>query len=734
MPLATQPDVVERIRKADDPGTIVRVALEASLDLVGAERGLVALVDRGNARLYSAFAIGLGDGESIALRPARLAAKDPLFAVARDGAPAVFGPDALARPPLSRLRRLGLAAAVAVPLVSDTVVSPCLSAGRCLSSQCLVRERTASASPDEEWVRRVSAACVRGTAMRARGVLVLDASRLPGGERRRELDDIAQAAGRSLQRFPETFVARPDLPARQVEEEWIRRAFGAVADPLLVVDAQGKVRFANGHARRLFFARPSDSEGRRRAVDFNRMLVEAWVASYLKLRESERTRELSLVDPEEGSELLFELLTSTAHNTLTRETGTVVVMKDVSDIRHAVEELESTLQKVGAEREAARRERDQLTLVLEGIDQPIVVAEPSGPATEGVLAGGVGEIVRMNRAAKRLLQASRGASERERDLVRRNDAIVTSLLSQASIAGGGSSAEVSLADPPTGDARASAATVGVARDRLGSAAAVVCVLADLSELRELERRRVEQQLFESEKLAATGRLAASFAHEINNPLEAMKNALYLLVQGHRQDDPHQQYLKIIHEETDRISGIVRMILGFYRPSILREPTDLNAIVKDVIELMRQQMRQARVVCHAALDPGLPQIVASPDQLKQVFLNLLLNATQAMPTGGEIHLTTRRARQEGAAREATGFVGSDAVVVEVRDDGAGLAPEAQVRLFEPFFSTKKSGTGLGLWVCREIVQAHGGTIRLASRPSAGTTVTVVLPIEAKERAA
>src|ERR1044072_7312819 len=171
--------------------------------------------------------------------------------------------------------------------------------------------------------------------------------------------------------------------------------------------------------------------------------------------------------------------------------------------------------------------------------------------------------------------------------------------------------------------------------------AAVSVMQDVSRLRELERRRMEQILFDSEKLAATGRLAASIAHEINNPLEAIKNSLYLLVNKTRADDPNFRFLAIAKKEPERVSRILSQMLGFYRPTASMAATDLNALIEEAESLVDKHLRQRSVRLHNDLSPKVPKVRASGDQIKQVILNLLLNAGDAMPDGGgTIYVSTQ----------------------------------------------------------------------------------------------
>jgi len=502
-----------------------------------------------------------------------------------------------------------------------------------------------------------------------------------------------------------------------IQEEWLWWALNSVPDPVVLSDEQNEVLLHNAGAERLFQSGPDDSPGKRRAIELNNFLLSAALSSQTLDQGVALGRELTLVDPIEGDELLYEMITRPATNLRTGERGVVSVLKNVTDLRRAAEEVRRTLAELQGAGEEARQERDRLNLILENVANPIVVTDPAG------------QFILMNQPAERLLQLSEQPLTARAATTYRANTKFSSFLSQlgldpASVRRG----EIELADPETGEPLTMSVTATEVRDELGTVTAVVSVLQDLTKIRELERRTLEQQLFESEKLAALGRLAATVAHEINNPLEAILNALYLVVSHTSEDDPNRRFLDIASGETKRVSGIIRQMLGFYRAGATTVPVDVNAILQDTLVLLDHQLRMHHVTVQAVLDPNLPAANGSPDQLKQVFMNLILNAQEAMPVGGALNIATRPSK--GTDMD---FLAGSYVLVQIRDSGTGVPEEHLPHIFEPFYSTKRKtrGTGLGLWVSLGIVQNFGGQLKVRSRLGRGTTFTVALPFGVRD---
>jgi PAS domain S-box-containing protein len=234
-----------------------------------------------------------------------------------------------------------------------------------------------------------------------------------------------------------------------------------------------------------------------------------------------------------------------------------------------------------------------------------------------------------------------------------------------------------------------------------------------------ERHNAQQALVQAEKLAITGRLAASLAHEINNPLQTVIGCLGLAEEslaGHKELAP---YLQLSMEEIQRAAGIVEELRNLNRASnpADREPTALPVLMERVLTLSEKKCTDQGVAVdlYVAEAPEKDLVVlAAPDRLHQVFLNLILNAVDAMPDGGTLNLAV------------TPTADPLGVALDFRDSGIGIPPEAMDELFNPFFTTKENGVGLGLYVAHNIVEDHGGTIEIESELGVGTTFTVWLP--------
>lgn len=252
----------------------------------------------------------------------------------------------------------------------------------------------------------------------------------------------------------------------------------------------------------------------------------------------------------------------------------------------------------------------------------------------------------------------------------------------------------------------------------------------------LQNSQVYERMKERDRLAALGQMAAGLAHEIRNPLGAIKGAAQFLqpVAGLHSSDVGtsggtKEFLDIIVEEVNRLNKIVSQFLDYARPYRGEQrPLDVNDVVRKTLQLFSKEHEAQSIEVVSNLSEGLPPVRADAEQLLQVFLNLSLNALQAMGRGGHLFVSTsiRRATWRGAAAAF--------LEVRFRDTGAGIPPNDLKNLFIPFFTTKEKGTGLGLPISQRIIENHGGTIEVRTQPGAGATFTVLLPVESDAYAA
>jgi signal transduction histidine kinase len=242
---------------------------------------------------------------------------------------------------------------------------------------------------------------------------------------------------------------------------------------------------------------------------------------------------------------------------------------------------------------------------------------------------------------------------------------------------------------------------------------MLTVIRDLT-----DRKRSEELLIRSEKLSAIGQLAAGVAHEIRNPLTALKGFTQLLSAKY-PETPH--YFNIMANEIDRITLIVNEFMTLAKPHFTQfncEP--LEPILQSVISILETQAILLNVELKVSYDQTSPLVYGNVDQLKQVFLNIIKNAFEAMPKGGEVTLSVTTMED--------GYVH-----IQIKDEGSGIPEELIKRIGEPFLTTKEKGTGLGIMISTRIIEAHKGTLQLSSVPNEGTMVEITLPVQDKQLA-
>ena len=257
-------------------------------------------------------------------------------------------------------------------------------------------------------------------------------------------------------------------------------------------------------------------------------------------------------------------------------------------------------------------------------------------------------------------------------------------------------------------------------DAEGKPAGVIISVRDVT-----TEKKLEQQIIQSERLAAMGQMIGGFAHELNNPLTSILGMAELLQETERSEAARKQ-LSILHKEARRAAEIVQNLQYFARPPAPgRSQVNLNELVQRIVQMQAYPLRKSNITVDFLPEPAIPAIVADPNQLMQVFLNLLLNAEQAI----------RETREKGTIRIRIGRK-PDSVWMVFQDDGPGITPENLEHIFDPFFTTKRPGrgTGLGLSICKTVLREHGGNIEVTTAPDGGAVFTITLPVTASESSA
>jgi PAS domain S-box-containing protein len=663
------------------------LTLDTATSGLGYPHAALALIDQRSASLRVRMAVGFPDDAAVSSIEMPLDSNAPYVTVVHDGRPVWItrgGGGAAA----DFLDRTGCS--------TDMLALP------------LFASQLASEKPEGEFARRPYGDdkywMPEGTCV---GALYIGAHHSAMTPRQfRALSLFADRAGVIISAAIQTDHLNATVMKLQRERQWVESVMKSVADPIVLTNLDNEILLQNRRAEELFSGSKNASEGKRRALEMNDLLFSAYLSSAAVASEGVVGRDLTLVHPLEGWDIHFEVISTPALNARGERIGMVSIFRDVTDLRRANEELARNFVKLQQAEAEARRERDRLDLILEHVGHPIAVCDTTGT------------FILFNQRAERLFQESGDMRPRAARAVRANSVKLTSFISGlASETQTGRQAEIELIDPETGDTLPMEITSAEVSDAKGQVTAVVSILHDLSEIRELERRRVEQQLFESEKLAAVGRLAASIAHEVNNPLEAIKNSLYLLTNS-RNEESNLRFLDVARKETERVSHIIRQMLGFARRSGEVEWVNVNQVLEETLVLIEKKLKQAGVRVVRSFDPQLPPVRARADQLRQVFLNLILNAQQAIEGEGQVRVATERYEQ---ALQPT-------ISIQICDTGRGISEADVARIFEPFFSTRTKGTGLGLWVTQDIVRHHGGRIEVTSTEGKGTTFNIILPVD------
>jgi len=526
------------------------------------------------------------------------------------------------------------------------------------------------------------------------------------------------------------------------ERSWLFSIIDAVTDPILLTDADGRILIANTGAETLLTSGEEKREGWRRAVALNNMLFSASI--FTNATESGPTRrELLLVDPSEGRDLLFEVLSAPV-NVRLGETGVVSVLRNVTDLRRATEEIEENYRRLRIAEAATRAERDRLDLILNSVLDPILVTDPAG------------NIVRMNPPAERMFTFPRGKRDAEVERrVQANDAVFTSFVSN--LYAGQSlrwRGELSLLDPQTGATVPVEAISGKVLSRHGEETAVVTILHDLTEavekaqlyeqvkrhseelkerVREATAELAEQnellrrQAFQLEQASAMkSQFLANVSHELRTPLNAIMGYTHLMLEGVSGDLTRGQHDKLSRLDANarHLLAVINDLLDIARIESGKMPIQvervlLSELIDEVMTEVEPLIAGTRLAVSRRLPPELPEIRTDRQKIKQIVLNLLSNALKFTPEG-EVSIRLDHDRATGE------------IAIAVSDTGIGIAEENQKTIFEAFeqanssYARRQSGTGLGLSICRRLASILDGRITLTSRLGEGSTFTLFLP--------
>ena len=520
----------------------------------------------------------------------------------------------------------------------------------------------------------------------------------------------------------------------------------SVTDPILLTDTEGRLIVANARAEKLFAATEEESEGRRRAVELNNMLFSA-ALSRTAVESPSAARELLLVDPSDGSDLLFEVLSTTVEDP--REgTGIVSVLRNITDLRRATEQIEENYQRLRVLEAAARAERDRLNLIIDSVADPIIVTDP------------IGETVLMNAPAEELFTVTPHGPDSAERSVQANDAHFSSFISGLLLGETGPGeirrGEIGLIHPNSAEPIPVEAIAGKVLTESGELTAVVTILHDRREA--LERARLYEQLkLASDELqgrvqAATAELAtqnellrrqaieleqasrlksqflANMSHEFRTPLNAILGYTHMLLQGVAGDllPAVKRQLQRIDSNGKHLLTIINEILDITRIEAGKMPMqlsefNLNELVPEVMAELDAVIARSKLTVTPHLSSEVPLVFSDRQKVKQIVVNLLSNALK-FTHQGTIELTV-------------GFdQGTRTASIVVTDTGIGIAPEHHERIFEDFRQVDDSpsrqygGTGLGLAICRRLATALGGRITLHSTVGQGSSFTLTIPVE------
>ena len=687
--------LAELLLFSEEPVECARATVDWLAERIGARKAVCALIDAGSGTVQHVAASGVPEGQIETLHLAMENPEHPLvFALAGREA-VMIGKEG---------RRNG-----ADPWRGDFVAIPLPLSEKREARQGLLLVSPARCEPEAKWA--------------------------------------AELLGQKIARLRATAAILESEHRLQRERELLLNIINASPDPILLTEPEGRMIISNARADALFSTKEGESEGRHRAVALNNMLFSA-ALSQQAIESGATRRELLLVSPSEGSDLLFELLSSVVQHP--REgTCVVSILRNVTDLRAATEQIEENYRRLKVAEADVRAERDRLDLIIDSVADPILVTDPSGKS------------LLMNSPAERLFTApeSDETAEAER-AVRSNDAHFSSFVSNLFLTGKGLRwrGEISLIDPSTLQALPVEAVAGKVLSEHGEVTAVVTILHDRTEA--LEKARLYEQVkaaseqLEEKVREATGELVrrnellqrqhfeleqasqlksqflANMSHEFRTPLNAILGYTSMLLQGVSGDMSPPQKNKMLRVDSNarHLLSIINDILDISRIEAGKMPLHLEevemaALVGELLAEVEPLIQKARLQVLTDLQPGLQPAWSDRQKVKQIVLNLLTNAIKFTPLG-HVKVIVRGDEERREVR------------IAVEDTGIGIAPQDHDRVFEDFRQADNSvtreygGAGLGLAICRRLAKMLDGRIELVSNVGAGSTFTLMIPRRGK----
>jgi PAS domain S-box-containing protein len=525
------------------------------------------------------------------------------------------------------------------------------------------------------------------------------------------------------------------------ERALLQAVIDVAADPILLTDTDGAMLVANAAAENLFASREDESEGRSRAIALNNMLFSAALSDAATVGAEPVRRELLLADPQEGSDLLFELLGSVLRDSQ-QVTGVVSILRNVADLRRATEEIEENYRRLRIAEADIRADRDRLDLVMDAVADPILVTDT------------VGQIIQMNAPAERLLLSRPDAGDASVRILA-NDAHFTSFVSNLLFTGDVMTynAQISLTDPENGTTLPFDATAAKVLSEHGELIGIVTILHDSrealerlrlyeqlkaasSELEEKVRQATTELVRQNELLrrqqmqleqasAAKSQFLANISHEFRTPLNAILGYTSMLLGGVSGDlaEEQRQDLARVESNGKTLLSLINDILDISRIEAGKLPLTITEfplpeLVSEVMAELSPIITRSQLKVTTELDTRATIVRSDRQKIKQILLNLLSNALKFTRQGSITLISSYK-------------MGGD-VWMAVQDTGIGIAPEDQQKVFEDFHQVDSSttreysGTGLGLAISNRLAAMLGGRIALASELGKGSTFTLVLP--------